>query len=272
MLFRTMKKKKKLSFWKRVSNQLFSLKGLYIFIVIALITLYPVYVSDGQKWTYVENFGIRLPLRYTIHGIDVSHHNSNIDWFKVKHSDDDKVEINFCFIKATEGTDLKDQDFYNNFRGAKREGLIRGAYHFYVPWADPVLQAQNFIESVKLEEGDFVPVIDFEIHGKGRRVRQNLANNVRKFIEIIENHYGAKPIIYTNAYIYREFIKNNFDEYPLWISDYNSKKLEGYEDSNLMIWQHSTEGKIDGVKGNVDFNVFVASKSHLADICIKSGN
>lgn len=265
-----MKKKKKLSFWKKVSNQLFSLKSLYILIVIALITLYPVYVSDGQKWTYVENFGIKLPLRYTIHGIDVSHHNENIDWFKVKHSDDDKVEINFCFVKATEGTDLKDQDFEYNFNGAKREGLIRGAYHFYVPWADPKLQAQNFIESVRLEEGDFVPVVDFEIHGKGRKVRENLVENVRRFINIIENHYGSKPIIYTNAYIYRQYIKNNFDEYPLWISDYDSQKLEGYENAKLMIWQHSSEGKIDGVNGNVDFNVFVASKSHLADICIKS--
>ncbi len=267
-----MKKKKKLSFWEKFLNKLFTLKSLYVFIVIALITLYPVYVSDGQKWTFVESFGIRLPLRYTIHGIDVSHHNAQIDWFKVKHSNDDKVEIEFCFIKATEGIELKDQDFTNNFNAAKREGLIRGAYHFFIPSASPEQQAQNFIQSVSLEAGDFAPVIDFEIHGKGRRVRANLVENVRKFIEIIEKHYGVKPIIYTNGYIYREYIKNNFDEYPLWISDYDSKKLEGYENSNLMIWQHSTDGKIDGVSGNVDFNVFVASKSHLDDICIKSGN
>jgi lysozyme len=265
-----MKNKKKMSFGKRLVNKVFTLKSLYVFIVIGLITLYPVYVSDGQKWTYIENFGIRLPLRYTIHGIDVSHHNSDIDWFKVKHSDDDKVEINFCFIKATEGTDLKDQDYHTNYRGAKREGLICGAYHFYVPWADPEDQAQNFIETVRLEEGDFAPVLDFEIQGKGRKVRANLLANITKFINIIEKHYGVKPIIYTNRYIYNEYIKNNLDEYPLWMSDYDSQKLEGYEDSKLMIWQHSTDGKIDGIRGDVDFNVFVASKSHLDDICIKA--
>jgi lysozyme len=267
-----MKKKKKLSLWKRFLNQIFSLRGLYILIVIVLITLYPVYVSDSQRWTYIESFGIKLPLRYTIHGIDVSHHNNKIDWHRVKNSIEDKVDISFCFIKATEGEDLKDQDFGNNWREAKKTGLIRGAYHFYVPRANPVEQAQNFIESVTLEEGDFVPVLDFEIQGTSKRVRSNLLENVKTFINIIENHYGVKPIIYTNGHIYREYIKGNFDKYPLWISNYESQKLEGYNKARLMMWQHSATGKVDGIQGDVDFNVFVASKSHLEDICIKSEN
>ncbi|WP_082892949.1 MULTISPECIES: glycoside hydrolase family 25 protein [Emticicia] len=265
-----MRKKKKDNLGRRVLNQIFSIRGVYILIVISLITLYPVYVSDGQKWTYIESFGIKLPLRYTIHGIDVSHHNNEIDWHKVKHSTDDNVEISFCFIKATEGEDLKDQDFSKNWREAKKTGLIRGAYHFYVPSANPVEQAQNFIESVNLKEGDFVPVLDFEVQGSSKRVRAKLFENVKTFINLIENHYGVKPIIYTNGHIYRQYIKGNFDSYPLWIADYQSQKLEGYSDSKLMFWQHSTDGTVDGISGNVDFNVFVASKSHLEDICIKS--
>jgi lysozyme len=264
-----MKKKNKLSPRKRFLNQVFSLRGLYVLVVIFLITLYPVYVSDSQRWTYIESFGIKLPLRYTLHGIDVSHHNNKIDWHRVKNSIEDKVDISFCFIKATEGEDLKDQDFGLNWREAKKTGLIRGAYHFYVPRANPVEQAQNFIESVELEEGDFVPVIDFEILGTKRRVRNNLLENVKTFINIIENHYGVKPIIYTNGHIYRAYIKGNFDKYPLWISNYQSQKLEGYNKARLMLWQHSTTGKVDGIQGDVDFNVFVASKSHLDDICIK---
>jgi lysozyme len=263
-----MRKKKKLSLWEKFLNYFFSLRGLYVLLIIALITLYPIYVSDGQRWTYIENFGIKLPLRYTIHGIDVSHHNSKIDWHKVKHSIENKVEISFCFVKATEGEDLKDQDFMDNWREAKKKGLIRGAYHFYVPRANPVQQAQNFIESVVINKGDFVPVIDFETQGTSKRVRANLLSNVKTFIKIIENHYGVKPIIYTNGHIYRNYVKGNFDEYPLWISDYDSQKLEGYSNARLMIWQHSTTGKIDGIKGHVDFNVFVASKSHLADILL----
>ena len=265
-----MKKKNRLSFWEKTLNQLFTLRGLYVLIVIALITLYPVYVSDGQKWTYIENFGIKLPLRYNIHGIDVSHHNEAIDWQQVKNSENDKVEIRFCFIKATEGEDLKDPDFETNWRESKKTGLIRGAYHFYVPRTNPVEQAQNFIESVVLEKGDFAPVIDFEIEGKGRKVRQNLLENVKTFIKILENHYGVKPIIYTNGHLYRMYVRSNLDNYPLWISNYDSQKLEGYKDAKLMIWQHSTTGKVDGIRGDVDFNVFVASQMHLDDICIKT--
>ena len=269
-----MKKKKKnipppISFTAKLTKQIFTLKSLYAFIVIVLIILYPVYVSDGQKWTYVKGFGIKVPLRYTIHGIDVSHHNQKIDWQKVKDSKDDNVDISFCFIKATEGTDLKDQDFKNNWKEAKKAGLMRGAYHFYVPWANPEAQAKNFIQSVSLEQGDFVPVVDFEIHGTNRRVREKLVANVTTFIEYLKSHYGVSPIIYTNKHMFRKYVKGNFDNYPLWISDYDSRKLEGFDGANLMIWQHSTNGRLDGIKGDVDFNVFVASKSHLDDICVK---
>lgn len=268
-------KRKKKTLTQPVANQqkplvkrLFNLKTLYAFIVIALIILYPVYVSDGQKWTYIDSFGIKVPLRYTLHGIDVSHHNKKIDWHKVKNSNEN-VGVSFCFIKATEGTDLKDKDFKYNWKEAKKAGLMRGAYHFYVPWADPVLQAKNFINTVSLEEGDFVPVVDFEIQGLNKKVRQNLVANVTTFVERLKSHYGVKPIIYTNRHIYRQYIKGNFDSYPLWMSDYDSRKLEGYENSKLMLWQHSTNGRLDGISGDVDFNVFVASKSHLDDICVK---
>ncbi|WP_337040916.1 glycoside hydrolase family 25 protein [Emticicia sp. 17c] len=267
------KKKKNLtppeSFTKKLARRVFTLKSLYALVVISLIILYPVYVSDGQKWTYVSDFGIKVPLRYTIHGIDVSHHNKKIDWLKVKHSTDDDVDISFCFIKATEGTDLKDQDFQRNWKEAKHAGLTRGAYHFYVPWANPIAQAKNFIESVSLEEGDFVPVVDFEIQGANRKVREKLVANVNTFIEYLKSHYGVNPIIYTNRHIYHKYVKGNFDAYPLWISDYESRKLEGFENANLILWQHSTNGRLDGIGGDVDFNVFVASKNHFNDICVK---
>lgn len=264
-----MRKKKKLSWWERLLNHLLTFRNLYIATIVGLILLYPAYISDKQRWTYIENFGIKLPLRYNIHGIDVSHHNETIDWHKVKHSKDDKVDISFCFIKATEGTDLKDSDFQKNWIDVKKIALIRGAYHFYVPWANPTLQAKNFIESVKLEKGDFVPVIDFEKEGKSRSIRANLLANLTIYIQLIEQHYGVKPIIYTNTYLYNKYMKNTLNNYPLWISNYQSQKLEGFENARLMLWQHSAEGKVDGIRGAVDFNVFVASQRHLDDICIK---
>jgi lysozyme len=265
-----MKKKNKLSVLEKILNTFFRWRTVYVFFIIILISLYPVFVSSGEKWRYVDEFGIKLPMRYEIHGIDVSHHNESIDWQKVKNSTDDNIKIDFCFIKATEGTDLKDSDFQKNWQGAKKVGLTAGAYHFFVPSSDPTLQAKNFIQSVSLEKGDFVPVLDFEIHGKNKSVRKNLTKNAKIWLEIIEKHYGVKPIIYTNGYIYNTYIKENFENYPLWISDYDSQKLSHFgEDANILIWQHSTNGHLDGIKGNVDFNVFIGSKYHFDDICIK---
>ncbi len=253
---------------KNVHSPRFSFRILYIILVVFLISLYPVYNTMTDDWTYVKRFGIRLPLQYTMHGIDVSHHNNTIDWHQVRHADDD-IDIQFCFIKATEGTDLKDPDFETNWKEAKKVGLKRGAYHFYVNWSDPKLQAQNFIESVTLQNNDFVPALDFETEVRGEKAGIKLIENISIFLKLLENHYHVKPIIYTNRHVYRKYVKNNFDDYPLWISDFQSLELEGFENSRLMIWQHSQRGKISGIKGHVDFNVFVASQSHLDDICIR---
>lgn len=254
---------------KSVASQIFGLKSLYAVSTFLIIVAYFVYIRDAQKWTYVKDFGIKVPLSYNMHGIDVSHHNSKINWDKVKKSTKKEVGISFCFIKATEGSKLKDRDFKTNWKEAKKAGLIRGAYHFYVPWADPIAQARNFIQTVSLEEGDFVPVIDLEHHGRAQKVRKSLVANVTTFIEYMKSHYGVTPIIYTNRHIYKQYVKGNFDNYPLWISDYNSRKLEGYDNSNLMLWQHSENGRLAGISGDVDFNVFVASETDLDDICIK---
>lgn len=263
-----MRRRKKITTTDKVLNHIFRWKVAYILFVILLIMLYPVYVIDGQKWKFVPDYNIKVPVNYEVHGIDISHHNGDIDWDVVKNQNTDKVKIDFAVIKATEGESLKDEDYSKNYAESKRVGIKTGAYHFYVPHVNPRTQAQNFIESVKLEAGDVAPVLDFERQGNNRRVRRNLQNNIKIWIEIIEKHYGVKPIIYTNRFIYNTYIKGKLDEYPLWISDYSSQKLEGYESSNLQIWQYSHKGRLKGIRENVDFNVFIGSKAQFDDICM----
>src|ERR1044071_3304348 len=76
-------------------------------------------------------FGIWIPnepapARYPVRGIDVSHHQGNIDWKSVKTSG-----ITFAYLKATEGSDFADADFPANWHGSAKPGLVRGAYHFF---------------------------------------------------------------------------------------------------------------------------------------------
>jgi GH25 family lysozyme M1 (1,4-beta-N-acetylmuramidase) len=81
--------------------------------------------------TYPE-FGIAVPSNYEIHGIDVSHHQDNINWDLVKSMQVKDIKIGFAFIKATEGVGRVDSRFNRNWFGAKDAGMCRGAYHFFL--------------------------------------------------------------------------------------------------------------------------------------------
>ncbi len=217
-------------------------------------------------WRYVNAFGIRLPMRYGIHGIDVSRHNDRVNWARVRQVEADGVRLQFVFIKATEGATLADKHFNRNWREAKQSALRRGAYHFYHPTRDPLRQAQNFIRQVELDEGDFAPVVDFEVtNGQSDAV---IIDGLRLWLETVEEHYHARPIIYTNGNLYRRYVRGQLDDYPLWIADYSTKHLRDYDPDKLYLWQHNAGGSVKGIRGRVDFNVFVMDENRIGEICL----
>ncbi|MFC5408650.1 glycoside hydrolase family 25 protein [Larkinella bovis] len=220
------------------------------------------------QWQFVNGYGIRMPLKYTIHGIDVSHHNSHINWKRVRQAQADGVTLQFVFVKATEGATLVDRRFKHNWAEARKAGLKRGAYHFYHPKRDPVKQAQNFIQAVPLKPGDFAPVLDLERNDRGRVPAEKLIADVRTWLQRVEDHYGRKPIIYVNRHFYKLYIDGNFDDYPLWIADYSSNHPKEFNAERLYIWQHNEKGSVDGIRGNVDFNVFVCEPERMNEICL----
>ena len=67
----------------------------------------------------------RMP-HFTVHGIDVSHYQSKINWDTVATQ-----KIDFAFVKATEGEEFSDNLFCSNWSDIKRVGIRRGAYHFF---------------------------------------------------------------------------------------------------------------------------------------------
>lgn len=102
------------------------------------------------------------PEGYSIHGIDISHHQGDIDWEKVSKAQINEEPISFIFIKATEGQDHLDSNFNDNFYEAREYGFLRGAYHYFKPNVNATLQARYFLKQVHLEEGDLPPVLDIE--------------------------------------------------------------------------------------------------------------
>ena len=248
---------------------LFKRYGLWIaaFLVVAVLVLI---ARSSRKadmdWRLVQAFGIRLPMRYGIHGIDVSRHNSRIDWKRVRQMEADGVRLQFVFMKATEGATLADNNFARNWREAKKSALRRGAYHFYHPTRDPLKQANNFIRTVELSEGDFAPVVDFEVvNGQSD---ETIIEGLRLWLETVEAHYHVRPIIYTNGSLYRRYVKGNLDEYPLWIADYSTKHLRDYNADKLYLWQHSQSGWVRGIRGHVDFDAFVMDENRMREICL----
>ena len=212
-----------------------------------------------------KGYGVCLPVGYKVHGIDVSHHQGEIDWKAVKATEKQEHPIRFVFMKATEGGDYKDRRFEENFRRAGELGLVRGAYHFYNPNTDPIRQADFFISQVRLKKGDLAPVLDIE---RKPRNKAQLKADLKKFLDRLELHYGVKPIIYTSyKYKTRYLDAPEFDAYPFWIAHYYVSMLS--YSGPWHFWQHTDYGLVPGIEGNVDLNVFNGSMEEMKAYRVK---
>lgn len=200
------------------------------------------------------------PSGYDVVGLDISHHQPNVNWKEVKAE-----KIAFTFIKATEGITHQDRYFARHWKQAKKHDVLRGAYHFFLPSRDAEKQAQNFLNKVSLEAGDLPPVLDVEV--TNHRSDEEIREGVRKWLEMVEDEYDLKPIIYTNYAFYEKHLAGHFDEYPLWIAHYNTDKSHELANRNWVFWQHTSTGKLKGIKGNLDLNVFNGSMEDLYNMC-----
>lgn len=218
------------------------------------------------KFTRYPEFGIAIPESYAIHGIDVSKYQSMIAWEEVKAMKVKNIQLGFAFIKATEGIGNTDSQFKRNWKKAKDNAVIRGAYHFFIASKDGRMQAENFIDKVELEQGDMPPVLDVEQMNGATPVQ--LRKEIKKWLEIVENHYRVKPIIYTNVDFYSRNLGTEFDSYPLWVAHYYQPEQPRIN-RGWIFWQHSDEGRVNGIVSKVDFNVFNGDSTEFKNLLIK---
>lgn len=198
---------------------------------------------------------------YEVHGIDVSHYQNVIDWDTVAAQD-----IAFAFVKATEGLNYADSFFCKNWGEMKRVGIIRGAYHFYRPTLSAKTQAENFLSNTDIEFGDLPPVLDVEVMDGVSKIE--LIKGIRDWLYFVELRHQVKPILYTNAKFYNRYLSGYFDEYPLWIARYHRREPRLVNDKPWDFWQYGNKGKLPGITGEVDFNVFKGTLPQLYSICI----
>jgi lysozyme len=190
--------------------------------------------------------------KYPVRGIDVSHHQGKIDWLKVQEE-----KIHFVFIKATEGSSHKDTEFNRNWEGATDAGLIKGAYHYFSFCKPGTEQAHNYINTVPVNSRSLPPVIDFEFGGncKNRPEKDVIVRELLCFLREVEEKYNKTPIIYVTYDSYNHFLKGEPFNCSIWIRDIFTKP-DMPEDKNWTFWQYTDRGRVKGINGLVDLNVF----------------
>lgn len=189
--------------------------------------------------------------------MDVSHWQGDINWKKLRTQG-----ANFAFIKATEGGKHVDRLFKHNWREAKAAGIPTGAYHFFYWCRNAEEQAKWFIKQVPKEKGSLPPVLDVEWNGNkrtcpGKLPRATVLKKMQVWLDIVERHYGVKPIIYVTPDFYEDNLRGGkFSEYSFWLRSVAQHPRGRYPDRPFAFWQYSGTGLSKGVDTRIDLNVF----------------
>ena len=222
-------------------------------------------IKVSSVTTQLRIFDVLQHHKNKSYGIDVSHYQGKIDWDNVAKIQD-SFPISFVFIRATAGSVKVDRKYKRNWSKSKQKGFVRGAYHYYRPNENSILQANNFINTVKLQKGDLPPVLDIEDIPRIQSM-ENLKIGLRKWLNKVEKHYGMKPIIYSGESFYNDHLYIDFSDYTCWVANYNFYVENIDKDWNF--WQFTDKGSVRGIKEFVDVNIYNGDKKKLLQLVKK---
>ena len=152
--------------------------------------------AEAKRISDVRNFQVLEKSDGKSIGLDVSEYQGKIQWSYVDTLEN-KYPLDYVFIRATVGKDRKDLQFKRNWLGAKKNKMIRGAYHYYRPNENSIEKAELFIKTVTLQKGDLPPILDIEKLPKNQSL-DSLKVGLKRWLKAVELHYKVKPIIYTD--------------------------------------------------------------------------
>ncbi|MEM9667467.1 MAG: GH25 family lysozyme [Pseudomonadota bacterium] len=199
------------------------------------------------------------PERSYLQGVDVAHYQGHIDWAELAGDD-----TAFAYIKATEGVSLIDPRFEDNWAGARRVGLLRGAYHFFTSCQTGRDQAQHFLAVVPDSDGVLPPVLDVEQNKPCTDYADTdlpMTDAVTEFLDAVEAERGVRPVIYTNKRFYNEHFSGSLAHEAYWLRSLNGEP--DYGPGSWLFWQYTDKGRRRGISGSVDLNVFAGNAEKL---------
>ena len=215
--------------------------------------------ADPVAWTG------RSPESYPVHGLDTSRWQGDVNWEKAR-----AAGVGFAFLKATEGGDIVDPSFRENWNAARRAGVPVGAYHFHYHCRPAAEQARWYIRHVPKQAGALPPVLDIEWTPfsptcRDRPPAATLRAEAAEFMRIVEAHYGRAAIIYTTP----DFWEANElwrlpGNHEFWLRSVTAHPSERYEGQRWTFWQYTGSGLVPGIGGRTDINVFAGSEESWA--------
>lgn len=211
---------------------------------------------------------VAIPECGKVPGIDVSKYQGAIRWPLVQ-----QAGVRFVFVRVSDGIDVLDERFAENWAAAKAAGLLRGAYQYFRPSADALAQARLFLSTVgPLRAGDLPPVLDVEtLEGLPAKT---VIEGIRSWFEHVAKHSRRTPILYTNAATWTALGAPDLGARPLWLAKWSSEcpaPLSGF--AQWHFWQHSSEGRVAGIDAAVDLDWFfgpIEELRRLAEVKVPS--
>lgn len=190
-----------------------------------------------------------------IKAIDVSSNQGKPDWTKVSNAG---IKVVMLRIHERHG---QDSSFEHNYKGCKSNGILIGGYKYSYALtpAQAIDEAESVIEALNGRGLDFPVFCDLEWDQQRSLGKQAIENIAVSFLTRIKKA-GYKVGIYCNYDWYKNCLSDTLKKYDCWIARYpasdNGSVQERLRPSVGVGWQYSSKGKVDGISGNVDMDVF----------------
>lgn len=194
----------------------------------------------------------------TTEGVDVSHYQGDVDWASVKGDG-----VDFAFIRVSDGTNVEDTKFDDNWAGAKAAGVLRGAYQFFRPNQDPIAQADLLLSHISdLDSSDLAPALDVEV--TGGMSGASVVSRANQWAKHVAAATGRTPIVYTAPGFWNGLGSSAKSPDVLWVANWATKCPTMPKSWKAWkFWQYTDSGSVSGISGHVDRDRFNGS---LADL------
>lgn len=198
-------------------------------------------------------------------GVDVSSHQQEIDWELVAANGVEFAMIRVGYRGYTEGEIQPDEYFVQNIEGARAAGLDVGVYFFSqaLDEQEAIDEANYVLEQIKDYPLSYPVIFDWEdIEADARTDGMDsvqLTKNAIAFCDTIKQAGYRAGVYFNQRFGYEEFDLESLQDYVFWLAEYNDTPSFSF---HFQIWQYCNNGRVDGIKTDVDLNLAFLRAKH----------